>query len=265
MHFSWKSAAVSPRAGRCDAAWVGNAPTATAVGVPRRRGAAITACVCAVALLAGCSPHVGVNGVYMEDPRPDLAPFAGIHVENGVSAVITSGAAAQAVRVIGDSNVVPYIETEVELDPDMGGSLLHVRVTEPYEPTIPPVVIVSVPAFRYVRADVAAAHAPTVLVQDADAPAFRVVASGEAVVTIEQALVHAGRAIEAVLASAALDATEYVTSTAAVTLTGDAMAKLHSSNGVTGTAADTSVVNNDLGGGPCLVTKSATATVTCGP
>ncbi len=258
MRFFSKSPAISRTPGRLGKAKVGSPPTATALGCPRVRGFSIARwAIVAAALLAGCNPPLQGNGVYLEESRT-VGPFVGIHVQDGVSAVVTSGEPGQTVRVIGDSNVVPHIETTVEAEP-VGLTtiqVLHVSVTKNYVPTIPPSVIVSVPSFVSVRAD----DVPTVDVRKAEASTFTVDASGISRVT----LVGAGAEIDATLGGdALLDATEYVTSAADVALSGRTTAKLRSNGPVNGTAVEASLVDDLLGTGPCFVTTSGSARAIC--
>jgi hypothetical protein len=265
MLVSPESPGISPTTGRCGDAGVGAAPTVTALGPPRGRGFSITvwAIGAAAALLVGCNPRLKGDGVYLEEPR-ERGSFVGIHVQDGVSAVVTSGE-TQTLRVIGDSNVVPHIDTAVVAEP-LGLTtiqVLRVSVTEDYDPTIPPRVLVSVPSFVFVRAlgDDDGDRIVTVDVTEAATPTFTAEASGSARVTLSG---PGGAVISATGAGdALLDATEYVTSAAVVALSGRATAKLRSNGPVTGTAAGDSRVDNLLGTGPCFVTTSGTAQAIC--
>ena len=264
MRLSSESSAISPNTGRCGDAGVGSAPTFTALRPSRVHGFSFTACaIAAVTLLVGCNPRVQGNGVYLEEPR-ERGPFVGIHVQDGVSAIVTSGE-PQTLRVIGDSNIVPHIDTSVVAEP-LGLTtiqVLRVSVTEDYVPTIPPSVVVSVPSFVFVRAvgEADGDRIVTVDVKKAAAALFTAEASGSARVAISGA---GGDVIDATLGGdALLDATGYVTSAAVVALSGRATAKLRSNGPVTGTAVDDSRVDNLLGTGPCFVTTSGTAQAIC--
>jgi hypothetical protein len=264
MRVSPESPAISPPTGRRGDARVGAAPTVTALGPPSVRGFSITVWgIVAAALLVGCNPRLQGSGVYLEEPREREA-FVGIHLQDGVSASVTSGE-PQTLRVIGDSNVVPHIDTSV-VDEPLGLTtiqVLRVSVSEGYDPTIAPRVVVSVPSFIFVRVlgDADGDRVVAADVNDAAAPMFTAEASGRSRVTLSGA---GGAGIGAALGGdALLDATEYVTSAAVVALSGRATAMLRSNGPVTGTAVDDSRVDNLLGTGPCFVTTSGTAQAIC--
>jgi len=55
---------------------------------------------------------VNGNGSFLEEPR-QVAPFVGIAVDLGIEATVEVGP-AQSVKLSGDANLVPDIETSVE-------------------------------------------------------------------------------------------------------------------------------------------------------
>ncbi len=272
MRFSSKNPALPRNDGDRGEAGVGDATTGTALGGLRDRGAPITACrgrsrargvaaaAAVLALVAACNPHVQGNGIYYEENRP-RGDFQGVHVEDGVQVFATSGVVLQPVRVIGDANVVPHIETEVE--PEMVGTtstqVLHVWVnlSGGYDPTITPQVVVSIPTFSYVNAE----NASPVQVKRAAAPVFTVKESDSARVEL---IGTGGDLIDATLADESLlDATAYPTGGADVDLSGRSSAKLQSNGAVIGRVLNDAVLNNLLGEGGCCVTASPSATVSC--
>jgi hypothetical protein len=253
------------------------APTAevrtfTALGAPSPCGVGATplarsilrsgaAALLALAL-AGCDPYVQGNGVYYEESRNDVAPFVGLHVEDGIAVTVTAQAAAQSVLVGGDANVVPYIRTEVRMDG--GRPVLHVLIPEQFDRTIPPLAVIAAPSFEYVRATQGA----RVSVWDAGTAIFTAVADQGSWLRVDgkSGVDPAGETIEVALASGAvLDATRYpVSQTASVELSGASNARLHSDGPVTGTVADASVLDNLYGTGDCAaVVKDASSQVSC--
>ncbi len=276
MRFSSKTSPIPRPVSRRGEVGVGDATTGTALGTPRDRGVGITACrgqsrapvlaaaAAALALALGCNPYVQGNGVYNEETRTVNGPFVGIHIQDGVSAYITSGG-AQSVKVSGDANLVPYIDTilESEMVGTTSTPVLHVWVdlSGGYSSTIPPQVAVSVPSFSYVRAE----GSSPVQVKQASASVFTVKEKDSARVE----LIGTGGLdlIDATLTDdASLDATAYPTGGASVDLSGRSTAKLHSNGPVTGRVLNDAVLNNLLGTGDCAgVTASPSATVSCNP
>ncbi len=247
------SSAVDPPSGRCNGA------------TPLPRSAhCLAACSLVALALAGCDPYVQGNGVYLEERRPGLAPFVGLHVEDGIEATVTAGTPAQDVLVSGDANVVAYIRTQVEMDG--GRSVLHVFVSEQFGKTIPPRVVIDVPTFEYVLATQGSrAH-----VRNAATPAFRVIADQGSALDLAGAngSVAAGESISVELASGAvLDAASYpVSQSASVALSGASLARLRSDGPVTGTVANASELDNLLGSGDCSgVVADQASRVRCRP
>lgn len=215
------------------------------------------------AALAGCDPYVQGNGVYLEERRSGLAPFVGLHLEDGIEATVTAHAEAQGVLVSGDANVVPYIRTEVQVDG--GRAVLHVFISQQFGRTIPPRAAIEAPAFEYVLATQGSrAH-----VRDAATPSFTVVADqGSTLDLAGPGGVAAGESISVELASGAvLDATFYpVSQSASVELSGASIARLHSDGPVTGTVANASELDNLSGTGDCAaVVRDETSKVRCRP
>ena len=190
-----------------------------------------------------------------------MDPFAGVRVGDGIAAHVTAGS-AQSLRVIGDSNIVPNIMTQTEptLVTTVGGSVsvpvLRVWLTQPANPTIPSQVVITVPSLSYVRAEDGA----PVEVNKAEAPAMRIEGFTGGEVTL---IGPGGPYLEAVLSDASLDAGYYPVALAWVELSGESRADLDSSGPVTGAASGSSVVDNMLGSGPCLVTTTGSARTSC--
>ncbi len=274
MRFSPKTRVI-PSGGRANArAGVGASRTVSALGTSRNRGGRATAlprsargargllAAAALALALGCNPEVQGNGVYLEQSRT-TGDFQGLEIRDGVAAHVTAGQAL-SVKVIGDANVVPNITTEV-FDPEPVGTamirVLHVVVGFAYQATIPPAVIITVPEFRYVKAE----GASPVEVKRAAADLFTVRAKGSAQVTLVGAAGRSGDLLDVVLSNQTLlDATQYPTSGAFVELHDKGTAKLHSNGPVTGSLFDSSRLDNLLGSGDCTsVAVEGTATRIC--
>ncbi len=275
MRFSSKTGVIPSGGGACAPAGVGETRTVSALGTSSDRGDRATAlprstrgacgllAAAALALVAGCNPEVRGNGVYLEQQR-DTGDFQGLDIKDGVAAYITAGQAL-SVKVIGDANVVPNIATEVFSDPEQVGTgtirVLHIVPSIAFDPTIPPAVIITVPALSYVRAE----GASPVQVKRAAADLFTVRAMGSAQVTLVGAAGRSGDLLDAVLSKQTLlDATQYPTAGAYVELYDKATAKLHSNGPVTGFASGDSRLDNLLGTGDCTSVKvEGTATRIC--
>ena len=248
-------------------------PTSSALTFPSIRGAlatplprsarrlALRAAIC-LAALAGCEPYVQGNGVYFQEQRPDPGPFTGVHVESGVEVGVEAGAAARRVVVSGDSNVVPYIETEVRTD--AGRQVLHVRISRAFAGTIPPRAAIEVPVLEYAFAT----DHSKIGARKLAAASFQVSAEGGSSVSLEGLAAPAGASIDVQLATRAhLDASGYVVSSgASVELTGASIAKLHSDGPVSGTVSGGSELDNLQGTGGCsAVVADGSSTVRCAP
>jgi hypothetical protein len=205
------------------------------------RGRGLAACL-AAALLAGCNPLVQGNGVYAEESRPNLGPFDGIEVADGLAAeVIVAGEGEpRTVKVTGDANLIPHIETTVALQ------TLHVTVTidEEYSPVFPLRALITVPTLSSVAAE--------------DGPAPRT-PHGPTTVGVNRAAgaTFTGGPLSVTLRTAALDATGYPVESASVDLSGSGSAKLRVTGEVAGTVSGGMLLRN-VGPGPCNVTTSAT-------
>jgi hypothetical protein len=268
MRFSPIMPVISSRRAAAAGAGVGRSPTLSPLGTSSDRGARATALprytrragalalTAAVALLSACNPEVQGNGVILEQPRTTAA-FVGLHVQDRVAVYATAGE-TQSVKVVGDANIVPNIETVVEQE-TVGTTtiaVLQVRVSLPYTATIPPKVVVTVPALSYVNAE----DASRVEVLRATASEFRVKASGASQVVLNG---PGGALLDVTLVAGGLRADSYPVEGAYVVLTGNSLAVLNSSGPVTGTAAETSKVDNLEGLGPCVVTTTDSATTAC--
>lgn len=251
-----KSRVVSSTAARHLHPGVSRAPTAGALGSSRDRGAgarvargragrALAALAAALAV-AACDPELRGNGVAVEKTL-DLAPFEGVRVEDGVGAIVTVDPTlgGQTVKLVGDENLVEEGHIQASLVPDTLGSLavtvLRVRVESGFTPTIPPKVVVSRPSFSLARG----------------------LTGGSIELKRPAGSTAVGALLGVALDAAALNARAYPTAGALVALTGGASARLHADGPVTGTVSGGSVLDNTLGAGPCLVTTSGAATVTC--
>ena len=264
--FEWTKSRVVPRAGaRSAAARVRRAPTApaiesspdpgpgAAVPAPVRRRPGLLA---AALLVAACNPQVQGNGVYREETRA-VDPFNGVFVGDGVATHVTAGS-AQGVRVIGDSNLLQYVETHT--DPVPVGTTtvqaLRIWVTQSYDATIPLSVAITVPVLSYAHAQDGA----QVEVKKAAVASMRVEGAGGGAVTL---IGPGGAFLDVDLASASLDAGYYPVAAAYVELIGASRAELDSAGPVTGLASGTSVVDNTLASGPCYVVTTGAARTSC--
>jgi hypothetical protein len=217
------------------------------------------AAVAALALLAACTPHLEGNGQLLEQER-SVPAFSGIRVSDGLIAHVTIGS-PQSVRVFADSNLVQFIQAEV--DPVTVGTgatqtqVLHVWASEHILPTIPPSVVLTVPSLSYVLSEDASAVDVLALAS----PALWLEAVGHGEVSLAGL---GGELLEATLSDGSLDASGYPVGTAQVVLSGASRAELEAGV-VTGTASGTSIVDNLAGSGPCFVTTMASALVSCHP
>jgi hypothetical protein len=181
-------------------------------------------------------------------------------VSDGLAAHVTIGT-PQSVRVFADSNLVQFIQTEV--DPVTVGTastqtpVLHVWASEHIQPTVPPSVVITVPSLSYVMSEDASAVGVLALAS----PALSIEAVGRGEVSLAGL---GGDLLEATLTDGSLDATGYPVGTAQVALSGASRAELDAGL-VTGTASGTSLIDNLVGSGPCFVTTAATALVSCHP
>jgi hypothetical protein len=229
---------------------------------PVRRWAALAAV--AAAALAACDPYVQGNGVFhQEDRSAGLAPFEGIHVEDGIQVDATerSGSAAQMVVVSGDANVVGQLKTEVRQETigDVPTAVLHLFVApEHFDSENPLRAVVGANGLRLVRAR----DRSRVDVTDAAAALFVVDAGGGADVTLRAPLDATGvdRTLDVTADAAFVHATAYPVESARVAAGGGSHVELLADE-VSGTADATSRVDN-FGGGSCEV--QGTALLCCG-
>ena len=245
-------------------------PTRAAIEAPRLRGtratvrpARVLPALAALALVAACHPHLEGNGQLAEQDRT-VDAFTGVWVSDGVAAHVTIGS-PQSVRVFADSNLVQSIETEVDplvvgthLSPDVGTTpVLRVWVSGQVDPTIPPSVVVTVPSLSFVRAQ----DGSTADVVGLASPGLRVEAASNGEVSVAG---PGGDHLDVALTDGSADASAYPVGTAQVSLSGASRAELDAGL-VTGTASGTSIVANLVGSGPCYVTTTGSARVTCHP
>lgn len=273
MHLTSKSRVITPIAGSSVPVEVSGPRTPTALGTSRIRGAGATlwrklfagrsaptpahpgeavklggrlAALAALALLAACDPKLTGNGIYLEKPIDPGGQFTGVHIEDGVGAVITLDAGrTQSVTLTGDENLVrDHIKYALEVE-GTGGSavtLLHVWV-EPsdFRPVIPPKVVI-------VRPDLSVARGQSGAGIELKRPSGSTAVGGSLLVG---------------LARASLDAQQYPTAGAVVFLVDASQARLHSDGPVTGSVSADSHLDNLAGLGPCLVATTAAGTVSC--
>lgn len=212
---------------------------------PVRRGALLVAV--AAAALAACDPYVQGNGVFhQEDRSAGLAPFEGVHVEDGIQVDVTerSGSAAQTVVVSGDANVVGQLSTEVRQETigDLPTAVLHVFVVpKEFASENPLRAVVGANGIRLVRAR----DRSRVDVTDAAAAHFVVDASDGADVTLRAPLgaTGQGRTLDVTADAAFVDATAYPVETARVAASGGSRVELLAGE-VSGTADATSHIDN---------------------
>jgi hypothetical protein len=209
------------------------------------RSAAALAVLAAVAALAGCDPRQTGNGVYAEK-TVHVAPFTGIHVQDGIDAVVTvSSTATQSVVVTGDQNIVEEnIQTRVDAE-GVGSAaiaVLHVWASPSFTPVIPPRVVIRRPTLAAVR-------------------------GGDGVVievTTPTGANDGASPRREVLDGATLSARQYPTAGAVVDLEGRSTAQLHSDGPVTGTVSAGSHLDNTHGAGGCGgVATGGTGNVVC--
>jgi hypothetical protein len=256
MDLTQKSRLLSGPAARGGRPEVRPHPTAAALGSSRIRGAAAPArrkpfagpalaALVAVVGLTACDPRLQGNGVYAEK-TVDLAAFTGVRTEDGVGAVITvEPGLSQAVKVIGDENLVQsHIRTSLEVEGVGSAALtvLHVWVDPAdFQPVIPPKVVVSRPTFSLARGRDGVSI-------ELKRPAGSTAVGGPLVVGLE---------------GASLNARQYPTGGAAVVLSGGSTALLHSDGPVTGSVSADSHLDNTAGLGPCFVPTTAAGNVVC--
>jgi hypothetical protein len=95
--------------------------------------------------LAACSTYVNGNGEYLEESR-EVEPFVGIAVDLGIEATVEVGS-ERSVRISGDANLVPDIETQVE-----GGILVTSTWLDDFDPALPLRLHVTTPYLESARA-----------------------------------------------------------------------------------------------------------------
>ncbi|HSN92256.1 MAG TPA: DUF2807 domain-containing protein [Anaeromyxobacteraceae bacterium] len=191
-----------------------------------------------LAALAGCATYVNGNGVYHEETRR-VAPFVGIAVDLGIEATVEVGP-EQSVRLSGDANLVPDIETTV-----VNGVLVTSTWLEGFDPALPLRLYVTVPYLEAASA-VGGSHVD--------------VSGATATVPFEAGVfdgseIHlagaGGPAVEVSLGgNSHLDATAYPVGDAAVALGGASAAELRVSGSVTGDLHGGSSLQI-YGGGSC--------------
>ena len=194
--------------------------------------------IAALVALAACSTYVNGNGVYHEETR-QVAPFVGIAVDLGIEATVEVGS-VQSVRLSGDANLVPDIETRVE-----AGILVTSTWLEGFDPALPLRLSVTIPYLQsasavgesHVQVSGAAATVPF------EASAF------------EGSEIHlsgaGGSQLDAALGGGShLEATAYPVDAATVEIGGGSAAELRVAGAVTGNLHG----GSDLqiyGGGSC--------------
>jgi hypothetical protein len=228
----------------------------------RRPGLAAATFALALAIglavaLGACSPHVYGNGVYAEKAF-DVPAFDRLSVGLNVQATVVSGAAARAVRLSGDENIVlQYARLEVV------GSTLTLSASETISPIHPLKLTISVPELTWVEA----IEGSSVRVSGLTGPtaaAFGVHAV-EGSEVILSGTPPAGAALTLDLdTGASVDASGYQVASAALTLAAHAEALVDCTGPVTGTASGGSTVAVS-GGGSCGLSLADTATCSALP
>jgi len=191
--------------------------------------------------LAACSTYVNGNGVYHEETR-QVAPFVGIAVDLRIEATVEVGS-AQSVKLSGDANLVPDIETSVE-----AGILVTSTWLEGFDPVLPLRLSVTVPYLQSASA-VGESH---VAISGATATVpFEAMAFDGSEIHLAGA---GGSELEAALGGGShLEATAYPVDGAAVEIGGGSAAELRVAGTVTGNLHGGSNVQV-YGGGSCSVT-----------
>lgn len=236
--------------------------TATA---PRATRSGLTGVLLAALALAACEPYIQGNGVYHEEDRTgSLGSFAGVRLEEGIAATVTSGAADRNVRVSGDANVVRYVRTEVRRETVRGAAVdvLRVWVDVPsggYSSTYPLRATIRSPEIRFACAEGDGAR---IDLQEAATAELVLEARGDGEILVRG---PGGPAVHATLADASVDAGGYPTGTAEVLLTGASRLELAASVSVTGDASGTSELDNLRGAGTCAVVLHDAAKALCRP
>ena len=193
--------------------------------------------------LAACRSQVQGNGELGVEQRT-VAPFDAVEISLGIEAAVTANAAAQALTLSGDSNLLPLIRTPVEAG--LLRTTLHgVDGVDPINP-----LRLSAQAVRLQR--VKAIEASIVDVNGAGSAAagfaFTVEADERSSVSLAGPGGH--ELIVKLSGGALLDASSYPVASANLLLTGPSVLRLDCSGDLTGSAADKSSVTV-TGGGRC--------------
>lgn len=228
--------------------------------------------------LVRCDPYVEGNGVYHSEDRTgqfSATQIAGIHVEDGVLASVTSHAASQRVVVASDANLVPHILTEVrdEMVHDALQPVLHVYVdlSGGYTYVNPPTVALQVANLVYAlakqdgNADVSGAATAIFTARAESGGDVSIVGPSAS----DPDGFPGGDRINVYASGASVDAHLYATTSATlaayVELTAGAHAQIHADGPVSGTASGAQTwLDNTAGTGSCAgVTTSGGATLRC--
>ena len=215
--------------------------------------------VCALALaLAGCDPHLSGNGVLGVEQRT-VPPFDEAEISLGIEASITANAATQTLTISGDENLLQYVLTKVE------NKVLktELSVINGFDAIHPLRIVAQAITLHAVRAR----EASLIDVKGAGSTeagfTFEVGASEGSSVLLQG---PGGDRLQVALAGgSSLDAWAYPVTGADVALAGGSRLRVNSTENVTGTAADQSLVEV-TGGGTCdALVLSGGATCRLGP
>jgi hypothetical protein len=193
--------------------------------------------------LAACHTQVEGNGQLGIEQRP-AGPFDEVEVEAGIEAAVTASAAAQALVLSGDSNLLQYIQTVVE------GSALKVRLhgVDRIDPIIPLRLTVHATALHRLKAAEASILEVSGAGSDAPGFGFEVEASGRSNVHLAG---PGGRRLQVNLSGGAgLDATGYPVAEVNLLVSGGSLLDLHTIADPAGSASAGSRVTV-TGGGTC--------------
>ena len=198
--------------------------------------------VSTLALLA-CDPQVQGNGELALEHR-SVAPFEEVEVSLGIEAALTANAAPQPIALSGDSNLLPFILTPVEV----GVLKTRLRVISGIDPVNPLRLTAQGAALRRVKASEASIIDVKGAGSAAEGFTFEVVAEGQSSVLLAG---PGGHRLQVKLSGAsALDASSYPVAGADLLLTGGSSLQVSTGGALAGSAADRSSVVV-TGGGSC--------------
>ncbi len=194
--------------------------------------------------LTACHAQVEGNGQPATEQRT-VGAFDEVEVGVGIEAAVTANAAAQALSLSGDSNLLQYIQTVVE------GTALKVRLrgVDRIEPIIPLRLTVQVPALHRLKASEASILEVSGAGSGAPGFSFEVEASGRSNVHLAG---PGGQLLQVNLSGGAgLDAKGYPVAEANVLVSSGAQLELDATGDPVGSASDARSSVVITGGGTC--------------